>query len=161
MELLRKLRARHEAHDPIRVGIVGCGQMGSGLAHATSAVKGMRVSAIADVDTARAIATLVDLGHDRGDIVVTDTESAARGRPRRRTGRSRPSDALLLTRLERLEANVEATGVPDIGARVAYESIANRKPVIMLNVETDVTVGLYLSSLARAAGHGLHGRVRR
>lgn len=151
MELVRKLRARHEAHDPIRVGIIGCGQMGSGLAHASSAVRGMRVAAIADIDPARAIATFVDLGHDRDDIVVTDAPSAAAdalatGRP------LATSDALLLPRLERLEANVEATGMPDVGARVAYESIANRKPVIMLNVETDVTVGLYLSSLAREAG---------
>ena len=151
MELLRKLRVRHEAHDPIRVGIIGCGQMGSGLAHAMSSVQGMRVSAIADVNTARAIATFVDLGYDRGDIVVTDTESAAAGALA--AGRAlATSDALLLARLERLEANVEATGVPEIGARVAYESIANRKPVIMLNVETDVTVGRYLSTLAREAG---------
>jgi len=151
MELLRKLRVRHDAHDPIRVGIIGCGQMGSGLAHAMSSVQGMRVSAIADVDTARAIATFVDLGYDRGDIVVTDTESVAAGA----LSAGRPiatSDGLLLARLERLEANVEATGVPEIGARVAYESIANRKPVIMLNVETDVTVGRYLSTLAREAG---------
>ena len=151
MELLRKLRARHEAHDPIRVGIVGCGQMGSGLAHATSAVQGMRVAAIADIDPARAIATFVDLGHDRADVVVTDSEPVAAGA----LAAGRPlvtADALLLTRLERLDANVEATGVPDVGARVAYESIANCKPVIMLNVETDVTVGLYLSSLAREAG---------
>lgn len=151
MELLRKLRMRHEEHDPIRVGIVGCGQMGSGLAHATSAVQGMRVAAIADIDPARAIATFVDLGYDRADVVVTDTETAAAGA----LAAGRPlvtADALLLTRLDRLEANVEATGVPDVGAQVAYESIANRKPVIMLNVETDVTVGLYLSTLAREAG---------
>jgi predicted homoserine dehydrogenase-like protein len=151
MELLRKLRARQEAQGPIRVGIVGCGQMGSGLAHATSAVEGMRVAAIADIDPAKAIATFIDLGHERGDVVVTNVEGAAAdalaaGRP------LVTSDPLLLTRLELLEANVEATGVPDVGARVAYESIVARKPVIMLNVETDVTVGLYLSSLARKAG---------
>jgi predicted homoserine dehydrogenase-like protein len=151
MELLRKLRARHDAHDPIRVGIVGCGQMGSGLAHASSAVQGMRVAAIADVDPERAIATFVDLGHDRADVVVTDNETKATGA----LAAGRPlvtADALLMTRLERIEANVEATGVPDVGARVAYESITNRKPIIMLNVETDVTVGLYLSALAREAG---------
>jgi predicted homoserine dehydrogenase-like protein len=151
MELLRKLRARHEAGDPIRVGIIGCGQMGSGLAHATSKVPGMRVAAIADVDPQRAIDTFVSLGHARDDIVVTDTEATAAGA----LAGSRPlvtADALLVTRLERLEANVEATGVPDVGARVAYESIMNGKPVVMLNVETDVTVGLYLSGLARRMG---------
>ena len=37
----------------------------------------------------------------------------------------------------------------DIGALVAWTSVNNRKPVIMLNVETDITVGLLLNDLAR------------
>ncbi len=151
MELLRKLRARAERDDPIRVGIVGCGQMGSGLAHAVSNVNGMRVAAIADIDPQRGIDTLLDLGHSRGDIVVTDTESTAQDALR--NGKALvTADALLLTRLERLEANVEATGVPDIGARVAWESIERRKPIVMLNVETDITVGALLSNRARSSG---------
>ena len=42
--------------------------------------------------------------------------------------------------------------MPDVGARVAYESIMARKPVIMMNVETDITIGLYLDRLARRSG---------
>ncbi|MFO7535282.1 MAG: hypothetical protein R6X19_06320 [Kiritimatiellia bacterium] len=151
MELLRKLKTRDERGDPIRVGIVGCGQMGSGLAHAVSNVNGMRVAAIADISPQRGIDTLCELGCNRGDIVVTDAESAAQD-ALRRGKRLVTADPLLMTRLEALEANVEATGVPDIGARFAWESIERRKPVIMLNVETDVTVGAYLSHLARAKG---------
>lgn len=148
MELLRKLAVRHSNNDPIRVGIIGCGQMGSGLAHAVSNVNGMRVSAIADIDTARAVAALVELGCARGDIVVTDTPGVA-ANALRAGRRLVTADALLMTQLEGLEANVEATGVPDIGARVAYESIMARKPIVMLNVETDITVGYHLSALAR------------
>ena len=151
MELLRKLKVRADTGNPIRVGIVGCGQMGSGLAHAVSLVKGMRVDAIADIQPERAIDTFAALGRSRDDIVVTDTLSAAQDALK--AGRALvTADALLMPRLEALEANVEATGVPDIGARVAHESIMNRTPVILLHVETDITVGRYLSDLARRMG---------
>ncbi|MCX7847573.1 MAG: hypothetical protein N2595_06070 [bacterium] len=151
MELIRKLRARAGQNDPIRVGIVGCGQMGSGLAHVVARVEGMRVAAIADIAPQRGIDTLCELGCPRDEIVVTDNENEAQD-ALRQGKRLVTADALLLTRLEALEANVEATGVPDIGARVAYESIHYGKPIIMLNAETDVTVGAYLSHLARTRG---------
>ncbi len=61
-------------------------------------------------------------------------------------------DALALPQLEGLEAIVEVTGVPDVGARVAHDAIMNRKPVIMMNVETDITIGVYLDRLARKMG---------
>ena len=47
---------------------------------------------------------------------------------------------------------VEATGVPEIGARVAYEAIHNGKHVVMLNVEADVTIGPILNRMAQSAG---------
>ncbi len=47
---------------------------------------------------------------------------------------------------------VEATGVTEIGARVAYDAIQEGKHVVMLNAETDVTVGAVLGRMARSAG---------
>ena len=151
MELIKKLDERAAAGNPIKVGIVGCGQMGSGLAHTIGNVKGMHIAAIADIDPDRGIKTLVEMGHDKNNIVVTDSLPKAE----EAINKYRPvvtSDALLMTRIEGLEANVEATGVPEIGATVAYQSIMNRKPIIMLNVETDITVGVYLNNLARKMG---------
>jgi predicted homoserine dehydrogenase-like protein len=55
-----------------------------------------------------------------------------------------------MTDLEKVEANVEVTGVTDVGARIALTSIEKRKPIIMLNVETDVTIGYLLNQKARA-----------
>lgn len=148
MELTRKLAARESSGNPIRVGIVGCGQMGSGLAHAVSNVRGMQVAAVADIDPQRGIDTLVELGRCRDDIVVTDNDNDATDALR--GGKAIvTADALMMPRLEPIEANVEATGVPDIGALVAHGSIMHRKPIIMLNVETDITVGAYLSHMAR------------
>jgi predicted homoserine dehydrogenase-like protein len=61
-------------------------------------------------------------------------------------------DAVLLGQLEALDAVVEATGLTEVGARVAYTCIMHSKHVIMLNVETDVTVGPLLHRLAQKAG---------
>ncbi len=151
MELVRKLKKRAADGNPIRVGIVGCGQMGSGLAHAIGSIAGMRVAAIADMDPSRGIATFAELGRLKEDVVVTADAGIAEDAIRAGKAVVTP-DALLMPALDALEANVEATGVPDVGARVAYDSIMNKKPVIMLNVETDITIGYYLDRLARKMG---------
>ena len=46
---------------------------------------------------------------------------------------------------------VEATGVPAVGAEMAYSAIVNGKHVVMVNVEADVTVGPILSQMADSA----------
>ncbi len=151
MELVSKLRKRSAEGDPIRVGIVGCGQMGSGLAHTIHNVKGMRVAAIADLDPQRGIGTYVDMGQAASDVVVTEDLGVAEDAIRAGRPVVTPS-ALAMPALEGLEALVEVTGVPDVGARVAYEAIMSRKPIVMMNVETDITIGLYLDRLARRSG---------
>lgn len=151
MELLSKLRAREAEGNPVRVGIIGCGQMGSGLAHTICDISGMRVTAIADIDVDRAVATYRDMGIPSEAVRVTETENAAADALRAGLHIVSP-DALQLARLEGLDANVEATGNADIGAQVAHASIQCGKPIIMLNAEADVTVGAYLSHLARSAG---------
>jgi len=40
----------------------------------------------------------------------------------------------------------------EVGAQVAWNAIMRRRHVVMLNVETDVTVGLYLNRLAESTG---------
>jgi predicted homoserine dehydrogenase-like protein len=151
MELVSKLRQRAAAGDPIRIGIVGCGQMGSGLAHAINNIEGMRVAAIADLDVQRGITTFGEMGRDAGDVSVAEDLGAAEDGIRAGLAVVTP-DALTMPQLEGLEAIVEVTGVPDVGARVAHDAIMHRKPVVMMNVETDITIGVYLDRLARKMG---------
>jgi len=47
---------------------------------------------------------------------------------------------------------IEATGIPDVGARVAYDAILAKKHVMQMNVETDATIGYILRKMANAAG---------
>jgi predicted homoserine dehydrogenase-like protein len=149
MELIKKLEQRMAAKNPIAVGIIGCGQMGSGLAHTLNNIKGMQVRAIADLRPELAMATLLDMNVSKHDIVETNNISVANDALKK--GKYIvTSDALLMTDLEKIEANVEVTGHTDTGAKVALTSIEKRKPVIMLNVETDVTIGYLLNQKARA-----------
>lgn len=151
MELLEHLRKRQADSRPIRVGLVGCGQEGSGMVHVTRQMAGLETFAIADIDLSRPLRTLSSLGIPESSICVTDQVGAAED-ALRRGDYVVTQDALLLPRLESLDALVEATGVAEVGAQVAWHAIMQKKHVVMLNVETDVTVGLILSRLAERAG---------
>jgi len=151
LELVRKLKQRQVEGHPIAVGLIGCGQMGSGLAHTINNIEGMAVRAIADIDPGRGITTFLEMGMPRE--AVCSAETLAQLQDAMAADRFVvTANAELLTQAEAIEANVEATGIPDIGALIAVRSIEDRKPIIMLNVETDITVGAYLSRLARKAG---------
>jgi predicted homoserine dehydrogenase-like protein len=151
MEMLERLRAREAAGNPICVGLVGCGHMGSGMVHVTHQMPGMETVAIADIAPTRALETLHKLGFHKDQILITDRRDEAED-ALRAGKRVLTEDPVLLTQLEGLDAVVEATGLTEIGARVAWTAIANRKHVIMLNVETDVTVGPLLYRQAQHAG---------
>ncbi len=151
MELYTHLQKREEADDAIRVGLVGCGQMGSGMAHVTHQMAGMETVALADIDLNRPLGALKEMGIPKSQICVTNKASEAEDAIRE--GKyTVTEDALLLPRLENLDALVEATGITEVGARVAWNSILNQKHIVMLNVETDVTVGVFLHRMARKTG---------
>jgi len=142
---LAELQARK--NNPVRVGVVGVGRMGRGVVDQVATMPGMRVMAAADVDLGRAEASLRENG---GDPVVTDQLGPAQDALRE----GRPvatGDAGLVPQLE-LDALVESTGLPEVGARVAADAIENRRHVVMLNVEADVVVGPILAARARSAG---------
>jgi len=133
---------------PVRVGLVGAGQMGTGLVAQVERIAGMQVVAIADVrleaaDAAYGRAGIGDAvhGNDPGKLA----EAVRAGR------RVAVPDARLLTELP-IDVVVEATGVPDVGAEVAFRALLAGKDVALLNVETDVTIGYLLAALARRAG---------
>ncbi len=151
MELLEHLRKRQEEGNPIRVGLVGCGQMGSGMVHVTHGMTGLNVQVVADIDPSRPKAMFKSLGIP--DSLVCSTNKKSEAEDALKQGKFVVTeDALLLPRLEGLEVVVEATGSTEIGAQVAWNCILNNKHVVMLNVETDVTVGVFLNRMARNSG---------
>lgn len=148
MELYHHLLKREAAGNPIRVGLVGCGQEGSGMVHVVNKMAGMDVRAIADIVLERPLSTLKQLGIPESGICITNQPGPAEDALRK--GQYLVTeDALLLPRLQSLDALVEATGVTEVGAQVAWNSILSQKHIVMLNVETDVTVGVFLHHMAQ------------
>jgi predicted homoserine dehydrogenase-like protein len=151
VEILERLQQRQKSGNPIRVGLVGCGHMGSGLVHVTHQMAGMDTVAIADIAPARARETLHKLGLSDDQICITNARGSAED-ALRAGKRVLTEDPVMLAQLDGLDAVVEATGLTEVGARVAWTGIMSSKHVIMLNVETDVTVGPLLYRLAQKAG---------
>jgi predicted homoserine dehydrogenase-like protein len=151
MEIYERLQQREAEGNPIRVGLVGCGQMGSGLVHAANQAPGMDVVALSDIDVECPLATLNAIGIPDTEVCVTNRLGEAQDAVRRGK-RLVTEDGVLLARLGLLDAVVEATGSTEVGSRVAWNCILHGKHVIMLNVETDVTVGPLLHRLAKQAG---------
>ena len=151
MEIYERLQRLQSENRAIRVGQVGCGQMGSGLVHVTNQMPGMDSMAVADIDIKRPVKVFEDIGLSKSDICITNKVDEAED-ALREGKRVVTEDALLLTGLETLDAVVEATGLSETGAQVAWNCIENRKHIIMLNVETDVTIGPLLHRQAQISG---------
>lgn len=148
MELYKHLVKREQDGNPIKVGLVGCGQMGSGLLHVTKGMQGLETYAVSDIDVSRPLNELTQMGIDRSDIIVTEKLSEANDAIKK--GKYVvTADAMLLANMESLDNVIEATGNTEIGAKVAWTRTTNGLDMVMLNVETDVTVGLLLSKLAK------------
>ena len=145
---LAELRARRS--NPARMAVVGVGRMGRGIVDQVSTMTGLQVRALADIDGDRALRGFTENGWEREGVVVT--ESVAVAQDALKAGKAvATQDPLLPPQLE-LDAVVESTGEPEVGARVADLSIRHRHHTVMLNVEADAVVGPILAERARQAG---------
>lgn len=153
MNIAAALEQRQHENRSIRVGLIGVGQMGAGFIAQTSLMKGMDVVAASDIDIQRAVAAFRAIGVGEDAIVVLPSNAQRRYASEAIAAGKRvvTTNASLVTDIDCIDAIVEATGIPSVGAQVAYRSILARRHIIMLNVETDVTVGYLLKRMADSA----------
>lgn len=151
MIIVDKALQRREAEgNPIRVGMVGAGFMGRGIAlQILNYTPGMDLVAIANRTLSGAIRAYREAGVQDVEIVdrVEDLEDAIR------RGRHAATDnALLVCQAEGIDAIIEVTGTVEFAARVVLEAISRRKHVILMNAELDGTLGPILKVYADRAG---------
>ncbi|WP_212931368.1 NAD(P)H-dependent oxidoreductase [Brevibacillus halotolerans] len=151
LNINRKLAELAKDGGSIKVGLVGAGQMGRGLISQIESMKGMRVVATADIAPENAVNAYKKAGVRDIDIYETEDNDKA-DQSINRGSVVVTKDASLIASLKEVDVIVDATGVPTIGAKMAWDGIMNQKHVVMLNAEADVTVGPLLSKMARAAG---------
>ena len=144
------LADRERQGKPIRVGLIGAGKFGGGLVAQIAQMQGMVVSAIADIDVARARYAYT-AGY--GDVAVATADSPRAVAEAMHTGKfTVAEDGLLVAQAEGLDVVVEATGSTAVGASMASATIASGNHLVMVNVETDVTIGPLLKRKADRAG---------
>lgn len=147
----RKLEEIERTGDIIKVGLVGAGQMGRGMISQIEGMAGMRVVITADIQISHVTNAYVKSGVAAEQVVETnDLKQASTAVKNGKVVAT--TDAQLVTSLPDVDVVVDATGVPNIGAKIAWDAILNRKHIVMLNVEADVTVGVILKKMADASG---------
>lgn len=151
---LKELLSEHEkkAGAPVRVGLVGAGQMGTGLISQIEKMVGMRVVAVADVLRDRAKAAYLEADVDPALVVQEEDDPEAAGKQVREGKRVASHSSDMIVQIPDLDVVVECTGIPEVGAVVCRDAIQANKHVVNMNVETDCTVGYQLAGMAREAG---------
>ncbi|MBD6619250.1 NAD(P)-dependent oxidoreductase [Komarekiella sp. 'clone 1'] len=146
----RALQTRAAAGNPIKVGMIGAGFMGRGIANQiVNSVPGMELVAISNrrIDAAKQAYSEAGIEDIQVVASVGELEDAIASSKYAVT-----EDANLLCRAEGIEAIIEVTGAVEFGAHIVLEAIAHRKHVIMMNAELDGTIGPILKVYADKAG---------
>lgn len=152
MSMRERLRARAEKYGPVRVGLIGAGQMGTGMISQIEKMDGMRIMAAADVMPGRAAAAYAESDVAAADVFELNDDPARAADLIHDGKRVATTDADFLVQIAALDVIVECTGVPEVGARVCEAAIRAGKHIVNMNVETDATVGYRLAALAAESG---------
>lgn len=135
-----------ELDEPIRVGVIGAGLFGTKLIDQIEVVDGMTTSGIADINEEAGWSAFEEAGVPDNTVRTADDpadiDSIIDGGNRALT-----TDAGSLIRSD-VDVIVESTGVPNVGAKNAYEALRNGKHVVMVTVEAETVVGPILAETA-------------
>ena len=135
MTLYGKLLEREQNGAPIKVGVIGAGQMGYGIVSQISTIPGMIVAGISDInlDAAKRASDAYNASAAEKVNILTST------------------DFKEIVHSPNVEVIVDATGVPEAGAKISLETLIAKKHLVLLNVEIDITVGPLMKKLYDAA----------
>ncbi len=135
MTIYKQLLQREKNDNPIRVGVIGAGQMGTGMIAQIATIPGMCVTGISDINLTAAQQAAKDYkasANKKNDILVSKNFKE-------------------VIQSKAVEIIVDATGVPEVGAKIALETLLAKKHLVLLNVEIDITIGPLMHKLFSAA----------
>jgi len=145
----RALEKREAEGKPIRVGMIGAGYMGIGIAlQYLTPLTGQRMVAIANRTVDNAEKIYRDAGADTSRVSsVAELEKAIdEGKY------SVTDDPSLLCQAGNIDLIIESTGEIEFGSKYVLEAMEHGKHVVLMNAELDATVGPILKVKADKAG---------
>jgi len=149
-EIDSKLDELEKRGNPIKVGLIGAGQMGSEIITQLEKVKGIRIVSVIDISPEKALAGYRYL---KNNVEIVKTDDPKEAEKAISSGKKIAStNYKLATSLSQIEVVIEATGSIEVGTMVALDAINNKKHIVMMSVECDVTIGPILRKLAKNAG---------
>ncbi len=114
--LNEELAARQAQGKPVKIGLIGAGQMGVDVVAQVKMMKGIDVIVIADINLERA-KNAYKIGQVKGKVVeattVLEADLAVSSVERVFT-----NDYRVVTDMNQVDVMLEATGVPEVGAKV-------------------------------------------
>ena len=149
--LAKDLAARAETGRPIRIGLVGAGEMGTDIVSRVAHMTGIAIGAISELKPGAARrAVEIAYGDAARAEEVSSADAANAAIERGRIAVTETVDALLGAGL--IDVVVDATGIPAVGAEIGLSAMDRGKHLVMMNVEADVTIGAYLRAEADRRG---------
>lgn len=149
-EIDARLEEREKEGKPITVGLIGAGQMGTEIVTQIGEMVGMRVAVVVDFTEGTARAGYAYAKRTTEIAMTNDVNEAAAALSAGKQVAA--TDFRVATRLPVVDVVIDATGSIEMGAIATLDAIDHRKHVVMMSVETDITIGPILHRLARNAG---------
>lgn len=149
--LARDMQARADSGKPIRIGLVGSGEMGTDIVARVAHMPGIEIGAISELRTDTA-AKAVDIAYGKTQrwTVTKSIDDLNRVMESGKVAITDNVDHLINSGL--IDVVLDATGVPSVGADIGLLAMEHGKHLVMMNVEADVTIGAYLKSEAERLG---------
>ena len=144
------LAARAETGKPIRVGVIGSGEMGTDLVTQMSLMRGIELSAIATRRPHTALDAMKIAYGDNSRGKAADTPAQALAAIE--AGKIAITSAETLVTTDSIDVVIDATGKPGVAADYDLTAMEHGKHVVMMNVEADVTIGPFLKAQADRLG---------
>ena len=145
----RALEARQQEGRPVRVGMVGAGFMGRGVAAQIARTPGMELVAVSNRHVAGAERAQREAGASE---VRTVDSAAALDRAAVDGVPAVTDDPAVVCAASTVDVVCDVTGAVEFGARVTLDAFNHGKHVVTMNAELDGTVGPLLKVLADEAG---------
>lgn len=144
------LQKRHEEGNPVKVGMIGSGFMGKGIAlQICNYVPGMKLVAIAN----RRIDSAIQAYNEAGIESVAQTDNKTMLEDNIKGGKYTVTEnASIICEADGIDVVIEVTGSVEYAANLILRAIEHKKHVVMMNPEVDGTVGPILKKYADKAG---------